>query len=406
MTLLHTTALLYPQVSFPDDPGLSDLPNLFDADWVWNAYRGLAPTQAAVPSRFRIRQFAHGLGRTVIVSYEVEWAPDEYLPSELFAAKVNSEGPAEIFRYPDDPYLPGLIQAAHPETALRLVNDLLVAMRARRTGVELVRYRPTARAVLCHTVGKVKFLARVMRPDMLPSVLSAYGVISKSDFVAPRLAGHWAEGGIVWLAEIPGQNLRRNILRGKTPDSDRLLNGLDSLWNNVPEGNNGRPFNLSGAYRSAKRTFRHNVLKDSYTWKVLGEAVRSLDPFVESWRPAGTAHNDFYDDQMLALPDGRVALVDFEETGPGDPMLDVGNFLAHLRWRTHLGRRRGSDAGAAYHEEFRSAALDRFGWSERELAFRESVCLFRICTNTIRHPQPDWPRRLEAGLALVNETLG
>ena len=32
------------------------------------------------------------------------------------------------------------------------------------------------------------------------------------------------------------------------------------------------------------------------------------------------------------------ALVDFEEAGPGDPMLDVGNFIAHLCWRSRFGR--------------------------------------------------------------------
>ena len=73
-------------------------------------------------------------------------------------------------------------------------------------------------------------------------------------------------------------------------------------------------------------------------------ATRSLDSFVESWRPSRIAHNDFYDDQMLVLPDGGIAMVDFEETGPGDPMLDVGNFLAHLRWGYQIGRGRGAEA--------------------------------------------------------------
>ena len=52
------------------------------------------------------------------------------------------------------------------------------------------------------------------------------------------------------------------------------------------------------------------------------------------------------------------------------------------------------------------AALERFRWSERELALREAACLFRICTYVIRHPQPDWRGKLETGLSLVNETLG
>ena len=100
------------------------------------------------------------------------------------------------------------------------------------------------------------------------------------------------------------------------------------------------------------------------------------------------------------------ALVDFEEAGPGDPMLDVGNFIAHLCWRSRFGRQKDADANASYRDEFRSAAVDRFGWPERDLDPREAVCLFRICTNAIRNPKDDWRAKLEAGLALVEETLG
>ena len=117
------------------------------------------------------------------------------------------------------------------------------------------------------------------------------------------------------------------------------------------------------------------------------------------------AHNDFYDDQMLVLPDGRIALVDFEDTGPGDPMLDVGNFLAHLKWSTEFGSKSRADAVRSYYQAFRHAAVDRFDWNPRSLILREAVCLFRICTNAIRRPKEDWQDKLATGLTLVNEAL-
>ena len=43
-------------------------------------------------------------------------------------------------------------------------------------------------------------------------------------------------------------------------------------------------------------------------------------------------------------------------------MLDVGNFLAHLQWTDHFGRKRQTDVSGAYREQLRSKALDRFGW--------------------------------------------
>ena len=140
--------------------------------------------------------------------------------------------------------------------------------------------------------------------------------------------------------------------------------------------------------------------------RVYRRAVKVLDPFIDSWSPTGMAHNDFYDDQLLVLADGRMALVDFEETGPGDPLLDIGNFLAHLGWSSTTGSAERAAAKEAYRTVFRDAALKRFGWDERELALREAVCLFRMCVFPVMRPQPDWLAKLERGLSLVNEALG
>ena len=400
-----TTLSLYPEVAFPDDPGLAELPKLFDSEWIWRTYRCQFGRPGTNPDRIRIRQFAHSLGRVALVSYEMEWPVDAYIPSQHLAIRVERDKPVEVFRYPNDRRLPGLSQVAHPESAIELLNEHVLAMSARRAGVELIRYRPSSRAVLRHRVGRVRFYARVMRPDAVTPLLAARDLIGRSGFVLPRLAGHWEEGGVVWFSEVPGNNLRRRIRAGKLSEPALLLDGLQKLWDetHVPPG--ARTFNLAAAYRRAKRSFRHNVRDGGPALRSLNEATKSLDSFVRSWRPTGIAHNDFYDDQMLVLRDGRIALVDFEEAGPGDPMLDVGNFLAHLKWASCFGRKKKGDGSGAYYQQFRSAALERLGWSENDLAFREAVCLFRVCTNTIRHPQGDWRNRLEAGLTLVNQTL-
>ena len=405
MTASPTAVELYPRVAFPEDRDLPDLSRLFDPEWVYAAFRqfgGYEPT----PHRIRVRQFSHSLGRSAIVSYEVEWRPDDYLPSQQFAAMIERDKPAEVFQYPDDPRLPGLPEVSHPESALGLLGRHVMAVRPRTARVQLVRYRPASRAVLRHSAGRVRFFARVMRPPAVSTFLAAHELMGQSGFVVPRLTGYWPEGGTVWLAEIPGRNLRQRLRRGRMPDPALLLDGLETLWNTSPGGHKSRPFNLAGAYRRARRSFRHHVRDYPEAARSLEDAVKSLDPFVRDWRPNVIAHNDFYDDQMLVLRDGRIAVVDFEEAGPGDPMLDVGNFLAHLRWASHFGRSREADARGAYRQVLRSAALDRFQWSERELALREAVCLFRVCTNAIRRPRDDWHERLEDGLALVNETLG
>jgi thiamine kinase-like enzyme len=46
-------------------------------------------------------------------------------------------------------------------------------------------------------------------------------------------------------------------------------------------------------------------------------------------KPVGI-HRDFYPDQVLISPDGRLYLLDFDLYCMGDPALDIGNFTAHL----------------------------------------------------------------------------
>ena len=229
-------------------------------------------------------------------------------------------------------------------------------------------------------------------------------MIGRSDFAVPRLAGLWQEGGVLWFSEIPGKNLRGQIRKGEQPAPGLILDGLESLWS-VPEGESASPpFNLEGAYRRAKGILSHSVRRHDDGWRDYQRAVEALDPFIGDWRATGTAHNDFYDDQLVMLPEGKIALVDIEGAGPGDPVLDVGNFLAHLKWSSQVSRR-GKSFGE-YYDAFRGETLQRFRWAESDLRLREAVCLFRICTNAVRHPRDDWREKLATGLSLVNEVLG
>ena len=400
-----TASPLFERVEFPVDPALPQLASLFDPDQVWRLLQNHTARRQEAPRRIRIDHFIHRIGRQAVVSYELEWPPDLFLPSEYFVASIRRDGACQVSRYPDDERLPGLAAAARPETALRLVNDHVLTLPARRARVQLIRYRPAYRAVLRHRIDRAKLYARVVRPSDFEGFLAAYRASAQSGFVVPGLAGRWAAGGVLWFAEVRGQNLRRLVRKGQAPAPDRLLDGLERLWRASPDHTASSPFDLGRAYRRAWRSFRHNLRDFDEAARHLQKVVKPLNAFVYSWRPTGLAHNDFYDDQMIVLPDGRVALVDFEAIALGDPMLDVGNFLAHLRWSARFARSQQAENCRGYHNRLRNATLARFGWQEQSLAWREAVCLFRVCTNAIRHPKADWRRRLEAGLALVSECM-
>ena len=380
--------------------------DLHDTDWAWRVYCREHGKPEADPLEVRVLEISRVRGGTARATYEAEWPEDVYIPNQRFTLLQEAAGAVRVFRFPDDPDLPGLASAADPETALTLVKKHVMSIPPRRIRVEVVRYRPGNHAVLRHWLGKARFYARVMKPPAMAAFLDAAELVARSSFSVPRIAGCWREGSVVWTSEIPGQNLRQYIRAGKQPDPDALLDGLESLWSVPAEAGNGRPFNLSGRYRSAKQEIKNAVRDHVDARREFDRAVAALDPFIRPWQPTGTAHNDFYDDQMLVLPDGRLVLVDFEETGPGDPMLDVGNFLAHLRWSAMSGTEKRAAFRMEYHGIFKDAALVRFGWDERELALREGVCLFRTCIFPVIRPRPDWAERLQRGLALVNEAIG
>ena len=400
-----TAPSLSPQVGLPEDQGLPEFSGLFDGEWVWRTYCSRLGRPEVPPQHLRLRQLSYNPGRRAIVIYVAEWLSDEFVTQDQFAIELAPDWPARLFRYPEDPYLPGLTSAASAVAASRLLDRYVFAAPVQRVRVRAVRYRPGGHAVLRHRLGRVRFYVRVMRPERLSRLLAAAELVAQSGFALPRLAGCWPEGGVVWLSEIPGHNVRNLIRKGHALDPAPILDNLARLWDIPSQPNEHRPFNLLGAYRRARRVFRQVLRDQDGPRRTLKRVTTALDPFVKSWQPSGVAHNDFYDDQLIRLPDGRLALVDFEEAGLGDPLLDVGNFLAHLRWSARFGRESEAHASGAYHRRLRAAALARFGWDERALNLREAVCLFRVCTNPIRHLAPDWPGRLEVGLSLVSEVL-
>jgi hypothetical protein len=327
---------------------------------------------------------------------------------DQFAVELVAGKPERLFRYPDDPYLPGLALATSAVDAHQLLNKY-VSISPHRLRVEAVRYRPATRAVLRHIaswrqarLGKVTLFVRVMPPARISRLLAAAELAERSEFALPRLVGCWPEGGVVWMSTVPGNTIRTLIREGTPPGPERILDGLATLWSVPPKSGEGHALNLLGGFQMTQRLLAH-VLQDDEARRLLQQVTDVLGPFAEAWQPSVLAHNDFYDDQLLLTPEGDLALVDFEEIGPGDPLFDVGNMLAHLRWMASFGI--APEACDGYRRQFRADALDRFGWDTEALNLREALALFRLASNPFRQLQRDWPSKVKRGLALAAEVL-
>ena len=120
-------------------------------------------------------------------------------------------------------------------------------------------------------------------------------------------------------------------------------------------------------------------------------------------RVTGTVHADFHLANMLAVDD-RVALIDWDQTAHGDPMVDVGRALASLRVSSL--RVNGTvdgfhAAGEAFLETYLRCARD----DERRARLFESASLLIAAAGPFRLQREGWQQSAELMLDEVECTL-
>ncbi|MBI5287363.1 MAG: hypothetical protein HY873_00115, partial [Chloroflexi bacterium] len=97
----------------PHDPTLPGLPALFDRDWYGEHFYRLHPEVDVAVPQIEARRLTYRPGQRALVTYVAsqnfgDWTLDHEYAAEL----VAGESEPRLFRYPDDPYLPGLARAA------------------------------------------------------------------------------------------------------------------------------------------------------------------------------------------------------------------------------------------------------------------------------------------------------
>jgi len=110
-----------------------------------------------------------------------------------------------------------------------------------------------------------------------------------------------------------------------------------------------------------------------------------------------TIHGDFYSTQVIVSENGEVKILDFDEAATGNPLIDLGNFLAHLErgvLNKEITESQAKLASAAFLE----------GYAKRD--FREcrahiSSALFRLAQEPFRMRQAHWEDRIDAILRRV-----
>jgi hypothetical protein len=367
--------------------------------------QALADSGFNEPERLRIEQIRYRPGQRAMVGYLAERTWEQWTLDARPVVELNVKRAPRAWVYPNDPRLPGLPHIASVEEASELLREH-ANLRPKLLSIERAKYRAGSRAIVRYALGyrasfgEIEVYARATTPDRIPRLVNAAKVVSRAGFVIPEIVGTWEEGGVAWLTGAPGITLRDLIQAGTAPAPNAVLAALRPLWD-APPDTGGSTNNVAGALKQTDALLAQILTDDAA--RALHQRLRDvLLPFATAWTPVSSAHNDLHDDQIIVTGSGKLALVDFEEAGAGDPQLDVANMLAHLRWMAHFGKKQRC---AAYRDGLRAAALALPGFDAESLRIRETYALFRLSSNGIMQANRDWPKTLATGLGLADAAL-
>ncbi|HET6203016.1 MAG TPA: aminoglycoside phosphotransferase family protein [Planctomycetota bacterium] len=263
---------------------------------------------------------------------------------------------AVAFAFPYDAGLPGL-RRLHREDGLKRAlararperSEAGWRPKARGTALEIVRYKPENRCVFRLDARwrrdadgsdeREPLFGRALPPERARrsnGVLAAFAPLAGVRI--PRLAGFDEATGTVLVTALPGRAL---LEFGGEPDAfaavGRALAALHRSGLPLPPAESG------GERIERLRRECASLGRAGEPWA--GTALRLLDRIGPSLgEQSAVVHGDFHAEQVL-LEGGEVGFVDLDGAGAGDPFLDVGSFLGHLRLLVRSGDLTEDQAG-------------------------------------------------------------
>jgi len=318
--------------------------------------------------------------------------------------------PDLMWSFPDDPALPGLAVAA---------DAACVRPRLRPcpgdVAVEPLRYRPRRRAVLRYRLdGKRVLFGKVVNPARGRRQLALADALRPTGLHLALPVGRVGPGALVFPA-LPGTPLRDLLLSGgRLPPPERIVALSEELHRRSLPALGAAGVTLADERATSRRrvdpaTALGAARLVARLLPAEGCAAGRLAEAVVAWAEESAppeprvVHGDLYENQVFVNGDS-LGLVDLDDLGPGDALLDAANFTGHL---LVLGAS-GPPAAAVilrYREELRAAFLRRLDADPVALAWREAYCLLRLAAGPFRVLHPDWPRRMADRLALATGAL-
>lgn len=295
-----------------------------------------------------------------------------------------------VWRWPFDPELTGLARAVTP----RRVAELLGTDPTEVT-LEALAYRPAERAVVRAVTGEGVRYLKVVRPSTGAGLVRRHLALTEAGVPAPVVVTADEEAGIVALAELPGRSLRDELKQGSGPwpDAGEYLALTDAIGRVEDLDTAGRP----GLVRDGIGHVRllRSIVPDRTG--LLDEIVAALQPAAERARArrGPIVHGDLYEAQLHVEGARIVGVLDVDDLGPGDPLDDPANVIAHLMYRaetaTDHGQRRRLRRYTTILRHDVGWVLSERGTPTTELDLVTGAALLGLATGPFRVQHPDWP---------------
>jgi aminoglycoside phosphotransferase (APT) family kinase protein len=261
--------------------------------------------------------------------------PRRSIPSEAGGMPIG------VWRFPDDPSLPGLKYAMDHAYVDALLAELGLA--APEFELDLRSYSPRSRAVVAVTVQKRSRLVftpgvglrqpgpeailylKVRRPERAAQIYRAHELVAER-VTTPECLGWKEDLGILVLAPLAGATLWSCLHDGTypAPSPEALLNLLDAFAD----------IDLPASNRDTTSTTvpRNAAILRAIAPDRAAAIDRLVDAFGEdSPQPEVTIHGDFHEEQILVDRSGITGILDLDDAGRGQRVDDLAMMAGRLR---------------------------------------------------------------------------
>jgi aminoglycoside phosphotransferase (APT) family kinase protein len=310
--------------------------------------------------------------------------------------------------FPLDPKFPQLVRVADPRHVRAMLNGSETAGYA----VTPIRYRPGQRHVLRYdaTAGTV-YAKTYNDPDKAARIFTAIGQVA--DWLDTSAPGTAALRPLAYVA--PDQTLLYPHLAG-TPLTERLQQPGPQTSALIRTA--GETLRVLHHLPPGRVTLRpHSFDKEMAGITTASEHIDTLLPPVGArihsileharlvhdkleQEPSGFAYGDYKADHLWVTPAG-LHLMDFDTCYLSDQAIDLGKFLADLRW--------WHDRHGTGDEQLAGDFLEGYGEASearvRRARLYEVLVLVKSTARRVRLFEPDWAQRTERLIALADSLL-